>query len=473
MFLKCFFFFRKLCDNHISGNETIETENALIQFKRKNILIKFVIDEELQKYQDEFSHLMKRSRKNSVERLLLENDSKKHKDDGKVENLQEILNESFTHITRGRKQWFEESIDKPFVEETNTLKKRQFRHKNSQKYSKQILLRRCKNRIRKLPKTLGNMKDPVSLKTSQTIKKHNLVKHTDRKYEDIVNFPKREHKTPTSTKKQLLIHLNRSTLYESSNILERSNLTEKIETSNPITNSIEQPSKKSNQPELRIIINKLKIETKDKFRCQHCPFVTTWRSYLRKHNLLHRNTDDTNLFKCNNCSYKSKYKSYLKDHMLVHQTFVGEKKFKCLHCPYTAYLKRHLRKHKNRVHSSIIYKCKQCPFKSKYRDHLSRHVVIHKDLNEVEILRCQDCNYTSRYKLNLKLHVLVHRKYEGSERFRCNVCNYRTNYKSNLNRHVLVHKSFDEVQVYRCRKCDFFTKYKTTLERHSTVMHKK
>lgn len=414
---------------------------------------------------------MKRSRKNSVERLLLENDLK-HKNVGKVENLQGILNESFIHITRGKKQWFEDSINKPFAEEAKKLEKRQLRHITSQKYTKQNLLGRSENRIHKLSKTMRNMNDVASLKTSETIKKQNLVKHIDRKYESIEDSPKREH-TLTKTKKQLLIQLNRNTIHESSNILEHSNLAQKNESANPNTPSKEQPSKKSHQPELKIIINKLKIETKDKFKCQQCPFVTTWRSYLSKHNLLHRNTDDTNLFKCHNCSYKSKYKSYLKDHMVVHQKFVGEKKFRCQHCPYTAYLKRHLRKHKNRVHSSFIYKCKQCPFKSKYRDHLTRHAVIHKDLNEVEILRCQDCSYTSRYKLNLKLHVQVHRKYEGCERFYCSTCDYRTNYKSNLNRHVLVHKSFDEVEVFRCTKCDFFTKYKTTLGRHSTVMHKK
>ncbi|KAJ8973671.1 hypothetical protein NQ317_011791 [Molorchus minor] len=49
------------------------------------------------------------------------------------------------------------------------------------------------------------------------------------------------------------------------------------------------------------------------------------------------------------------------------------------------------------------------------------------------------------------------------------MCEYQTKHRVSLRKHLLVHKDISEVQMFKCEKCEYQTKYKGALNRHWTV----
>lgn len=87
---------------------------------------------------------------------------------------------------------------------------------------------------------------------------------------------------------------------------------------------------------------KIKVETKKKFRCENCSKSFDKKIYLYKHSFTHRPK-----VKCHICG-KEINKEYLKYHMKIHE---GIKPFECDFCSFSfvskASLSRHMCRHRN------------------------------------------------------------------------------------------------------------------------------
>ena len=55
-----------------------------------------------------------------------------------------------------------------------------------------------------------------------------------------------------------------------------------------------------------------------------------------------------------------------------------------------------------------IHKCRVCDFQTEKKGNLKRHLLLHKNIKEVDLFGCDKCKYQTRYKGNLKTHLLIH-----------------------------------------------------------------
>ena len=104
------------------------------------------------------------------------------------------------------------------------------------------------------------------------------------------------------------------------------------------------------------------------YRCDHCPYETKVRAWLKKHlasvHVQHRP------FQCDRCGSSFKMRIQLINHQRTHDA----KTWKCNQCSFTCTQKRILNTHR-KVHSeSRPYACKFCAYRCKRKGDMPNHV---------------------------------------------------------------------------------------------------
>jgi len=176
---------------------------------------------------------------------------------------------------------------------------------------------------------------------------------------------------------------------------------------------------------------------------------------------------------CEYCGYVSADKSTLRGHI---QGKHGEAKFRCDHCPFTSSWKRNLNQHKssackNRaqfMETEGVFVCDRCDKLFKSSLGLQCHQTNYHGKGSIESRTCNDCGYVAVDKSALRVHVLGK---HGEIKFECNQCTFTTNWKSNLRKHKKVCRNQPGLLV--CDQCNKVYRSKTRLLYHITSFHGK
>ncbi|KAJ8974075.1 hypothetical protein NQ317_016212 [Molorchus minor] len=97
---------------------------------------------------------------------------------------------------------------------------------------------------------------------------------------------------------------------------------------------------------------------------------------------------------------------------------------------------------------------------TRHRSALKKHLLVHKDISEVQMHKCEMCEFQTKYRTALKKHSLSHKNTSEVRLFRCKTCEYQTNHKGTLTSHLLSHNHISEVGLYKCEMCGYQTKHR-------------
>ena len=161
------------------------------------------------------------------------------------------------------------------------------------------------------------------------------------------------------------------------------------------------------------------------FQCSECPFTSSCNILLSRHRLLHsekfpfgcyhcdaRFTLETDLiqhmssthttgraYKCNLCPYDTTRKGDLDRHQLVHCTYQPHSCSKCdAKFKHVSNMKKHVRQHHP---GSQEYKCSSCAFSTFTESDLNQHLILH---GKDRPYACDQCQASFKSKKTLNNH---------------------------------------------------------------------
>ena len=189
--------------------------------------------------------------------------------------------------------------------------------------------------------------------------------------------------------------------------------------------------------------------------CSFCPYKTTVRANLRKHENIHTGKG----FECEVCSSVFPTKQRLKAHADIHNA--NRRKYMCENCGQEFASQDAVQKHVIRVHSGQcdIYGCDQCKFTAKLLIDLKKHInVVHN-----KRFKCGLCPFQSNSHVAMTQHNEFHKP---DRQFPCPYenCYYRGPSSRHLNSHV--NQKHRSASKHQCPICHKLYKKKTHLARH-------
>nr|CAH7749521.1 unnamed protein product [Callosobruchus chinensis] len=112
------------------------------------------------------------------------------------------------------------------------------------------------------------------------------------------------------------------------------------------------------------------------------------------------------------------------------------KRLKCAYCEFRTNWRSYLRRHELVHNKTREHRCPECDQTTKDKYSLKRHILLmHQVASEITMHSCQYCSYITKWKHVLKNHQLVHADVMGLTLFRCPVCDYGFKRKSDMVRH--------------------------------------
>ncbi|XP_062620279.1 zinc finger protein 271-like [Saccostrea cucullata] len=267
-------------------------------------------------------------------------------------------------------------------------------------------------------------------------------------------------------------------------------------------------------------------DPEQRITCDECGCYFLTKAHLKRHQLTHKVTEDTNQdykkFFCGVCEKKFSTDCLLKSHMITHKS---ERDFMCDQCTCTFKDKYALQRH-SLVHNPVerekkaSHLCEQCGKKflsrSSLRYHLTTHMnskpfacevcnrtfsrqrdmIKHATIHETDSnFKCPECDETFQLRKQLLLHISRHhpeeekvhqckiclkifsrddtlkchmKRHEGTA-YQCDKCDKIFDRKSNLKVHKLTHGMTSDIQ---CPYCPMKVRYKRSLVRHISRRHK-
>jgi len=107
------------------------------------------------------------------------------------------------------------------------------------------------------------------------------------------------------------------------------------------------------------------------FLCSNCNFQTRSKEKLKSHV---ESEHDYVIFFCSNCNFQTKSKYYLKQHVQeVHEDVQYDVRYFCESCSYETKRKCKLMMHVQAEHEDVLYSCESCSYHSNVKSHLKRH----------------------------------------------------------------------------------------------------
>lgn len=201
------------------------------------------------------------------------------------------------------------------------------------------------------------------------------------------------------------------------------------------------------------------VKTKKKqYSCDRCPYLTTKKADLNKHE---KDIHDIKTWSCSKCGKICNSKKYLQQHEKSHL----EGLCYCEICGKFYKAKRTLEQHLKSHEKSYIkpeFECKTCKrsFSTKYV--LNYHIKS-QHLGMKKQFLCSTCGKSFTQKNSYLQHANVH---NGLKPFQCEHCGKSFAYEKSLKEHRFMH---DDVLHFKCEVCGKLFRQSSALQIHQKI----
>nr|CAH7716497.1 unnamed protein product [Callosobruchus chinensis] len=214
--------------------------------------------------------------------------------------------------------------------------------------------------------------------------------------------------------------------------------------------------------------------------CSSCSYKTTRKANLKKHELLHADSD-LSLLSCMRCDAFFRTMRPFGEHVIKqHPNFVSSipcKVHECIHCEFKTTYANHFADHMTQhtgISSKKMYPCKHCDVVFTSKQSMDDHVLRkHPDFVATvtsKLHTCKYCPYKTTLQTNLSKHLADHTEIFG-KRYPCAHCVSSFKSKQSLDNHILKkHFEFNasvSCKVYKCDKCSYVTAFRHCLTNHN------